>query len=77
MPYRVKRIKLKTREVVTERELRRDENLFDGSTPVVGDRLTVMCRGRKFEVVVIWGNWPDRNESSDSNETVPLRVEEI
>ena len=60
MPYWIKRILLKSGEVVTERELREDENRFDGPIPVVGDRVTVTCRGRQFEAKVIWGNWPDR-----------------
>ena len=37
MGYWIKRIALKTGEVVTERELREDENRFDGQVPVVGD----------------------------------------
>jgi hypothetical protein len=73
MPYWVKRILLKTGERVTERELGRDENLFDGPTPVVGDRLIVTCRGRTFEAKVVWGN----SSTSDPKELVPLRVEEI
>ncbi len=77
MPYWVKRIMLKTGEVVTERELRRDENLFDGPAPVVGDQLTITCRGREFEAKVIWGNWPGRNETRDPSVIVPLRVEEF
>jgi hypothetical protein len=62
MPYWVKRILLKTGELVTEGELRPDENVFEGPAPVVGDRLRVACRGREFEAEVIWGNWPGRNE---------------
>ncbi len=41
MTYWVKRIKLKTGEIVTERELRHDENLFEGAAPVVGDNASV------------------------------------
>jgi hypothetical protein len=41
MTYWVKRIALKNGEIVTERELRQDENLFEGPVPVVGDKLTV------------------------------------
>ena len=48
--------------MVTERELRSDENLFQGQAPVVGDKINVTCRGRSFEARVIWGNWPGRNE---------------
>ena len=77
MAYWVKRILLKTREVVTERELRRDENLFQGQAPVVGDEIIVTCRGRSFEARVIWGNWPGRNERRAPDVVVQLRVEEI
>jgi hypothetical protein len=38
MGYWIKRIALKAGEVVTEQELREDENLFCGPTPIVGDR---------------------------------------
>jgi hypothetical protein len=77
MTYWVKRIKLKSGEIVTERELREDENLFEGPTPVVGDRITVTCRGRKFEARVIWGNWPGRESGGNEARTIPLRVEEM
>jgi hypothetical protein len=77
MPYWVKRILLKTGKIVTEREPRHDENLFDGPAPVVGDHLTVGRGGRTFEAKVIWGSWPGRNEAQDRSVTVPLRVEEI
>ncbi len=39
MAYWVKRIGLKTGEVVTERELRKGENLFQGPPRVVGRRI--------------------------------------
>ena len=74
MTYRVKRIKLKSGEAITERELREDENLFEGPIPIVGDKIAVTCRGRKFDARVVWGNWPER-EVGDA--IVPLRVEEI
>jgi hypothetical protein len=54
MSYWVKRIALKSGEVVTEQELREDENLFDGPAPVLGDLIEVECRGRKFSATVIW-----------------------
>jgi len=75
MTYWVKRILLKTGELVTERELRRDENLFEGPAPVVGDKIVVTCRGREFEALVIWGNWPGRDAQPGA--IVPLRVEEV
>jgi hypothetical protein len=77
MPYWVKRICLKTGEIVTERELRQDENFFEGEALVVGDELTVTCRGRSFSAKVVWGNWPGRNEGRPPEAVVPLRVEEI
>ena len=77
MTYWVKRIMLKTGEVVTERDLRHDENLFEGPAPVVGDKIVVVCRGRTFEARVIWGNWPGREVGREDATIVPLRVEEI
>jgi hypothetical protein len=73
----VKRILLKDGSLITERELRPDENRFDGPTPVVGDTVKVTYRGRTFDAKVIWGNWPGRGESLEAGTTVPLRVEEI
>jgi hypothetical protein len=75
MKYWIKRIQLKSGELVTERELLPTENLFDGTPPVVGDVLSVHCRGREFSAKVVWGNWPDRKHSEDS--VVYLRVQEI
>jgi hypothetical protein len=77
MAYWVKRVLLKTGEVVTERELPSDENLFQGQSPVVGDKITVTCRGGSFEARVIWGNWQGRNEGRGPDVVVSLRVEEI
>ena len=77
MPYRIKRIALRSGEVVTERELDPGSNVFDGEAPVVGDVVTVTCRGRTFPAKVIWGNWPGRNDGRDPAVTVPLRVEEL
>ena len=77
MSYCVKRIILKSGELVTERELRADENCYDGEPPVVGDEITVHCRGRNFRAKVIWGNWPKSGAQRDPNKVVPLRVEEI
>ena len=75
MSYWVKRIVLKDGEVVTERELREDENRFDGPAPVVGDVIEVRCRGRTFMAEVVSGNWPGRVHSETV--VVPLRVAEI
>jgi hypothetical protein len=76
MAYWIKRILLKTGELVTERELRPDENLFEGKAPVAGDRLTVTCRGRAFEARVVVGRFPGRPERH-SETAYPIRVEEI
>jgi len=76
MKYWVKRIMLKSGELVTERELLPTENLFEGQPPVVGDRLTVRCRGREFRAEVVWGNWPGRTATLPDSAIVPLRVEE-
>lgn len=75
MGYWVKRIALKSGEVVNEHELREDENRRVGPTPVVGDILEVECRGRRFMARVEWGNWPDREHADDT--IVPLRVSEV
>jgi hypothetical protein len=77
MAYWIKRIALKSGEVVTERELRADENYSDGEPPVVGDEITVSCRGRSFRAKVVWGNWPKNDGVRDPNKVVPLRVEEV
>jgi hypothetical protein len=75
MAYWVKRILLKSGEIVTERELRPDENASEGPTPAVGEKLTVACRDRTFETRVIWGSWPGRAPAPDV--VVPPRVEEL
>lgn len=75
MSYWVKRIALKDGEVVTEAELREDENRFDGPAPIVGDLIEVECRGRKFMAQVTWGNWAGRVHSDEM--VVPLRVAEV
>jgi hypothetical protein len=75
MGYWVKRIALKDGEVVTERELREDENRFDGPAPAIGEVIEVQCRGRKFMAEVVWGNPPGRAYSEDT--VVPLRVSEV
>jgi hypothetical protein len=78
MTYWVKRIILKSGELVTERELRRDENFFEESpAPIVSDEITVTCRGRTFRARVIWGNWPGREATYAKGTVIPLRVEEI
>jgi hypothetical protein len=75
MGYWIKRIVLKSGEVVTERELGKDQNCFDGPVPVVGDLVEVECRGRRFTAKVAWGNWPGRVHPDDV--IVPLRVYEL
>ena len=75
MGYWIKRIALKDGEVVTERELREDENRFEGPIPVVGDLIEVECRGRSFMAEVISGNWPGRVHPEGA--VIPLRVAEL
>jgi hypothetical protein len=77
MAFWVSRIVLKSGELATERELRLDENYFDGPAPVVGDRLTVLYQGRAFEAEVIWGNWPGLNEKRNPSDVARLRVAEV
>ena len=77
MAYWVKRIILKSGEVVTEQELRPDQNYADGEPPVIGDEITVNCRGRSFRAKVVWGS-PAKNDGMvDQSKVVPLRVEEM
>jgi len=76
MTYWVKRILLKTGELVTERELRSDQNLFDGQPPVKGDIVKVTCRGREFNAIVLVGRFPDRPNPGDGV-IYPIRVQEI
>jgi hypothetical protein len=76
MTYWVKRILLRTGELVTERELRPDENIFEGQAPMAGDKIRVTCRGREFEATVIVGRFPGRRDV-DSDTIYPVRVEEI
>ena len=75
MPYWVKRILLKSGDLVTEKELGRDENYFQGRAPIVGDVINVRCHGRNFDARVVWGKLPGRNHAAET--VVPLRVEEI
>ena len=77
MAYWVKRIILKSGEVVTERELRPDQNYSDGEPPVVGEEITVNCRGRDFRAKVVWGSRPKNDGLDDPSKVVPLRVEEV
>ena len=70
MTYRIMRIGLKSGEVVTERELPKEQNLCNGPTPAVGDLVDVECRGRKFQAEVIW-------RSNRRDGVVPLRVVEV
>ena len=76
MSYWVKRILLKSGEIVTERELRSDENFFGGRAPVAGEKLTVTCRGRTFEARVVVGRFPERPDP-EAGTVYPIRVEEI
>jgi hypothetical protein len=77
MTYWVKRILLKTGELITERELRPDENKFEGPAPVVDDIMTVVCRGRTFRARVVAGNYPGREATHPPGTIIPLRVVEI
>jgi len=77
MPYWVKRILLKSGQLLAERELPREDNLYQGPAPVVGDRIAVTHEGRVFDAVVVWGNWPGSNAKRDLSETPAIRVEEL
>ena len=75
MPYWVKRICLKSGELVTEKELGRDENYSSDAAPIVGEVINVCCRGRNFDAKVVWGNWAGRTYPAGT--VVPLRVEAV
>ena len=75
MPYQIKRIILKSGELIAEHELDQGHTYSDGPAPVVGDILTVMHQGRSFSAKVVWGNWPGRDHGADT--VVQLRVNEI
>jgi hypothetical protein len=74
MAYWIKRIVLKTGEIVTEQELREEDTRHEGPPPVVGDIIDVECRGRRFLAKVIWGSWPGRPQPEEA--VIPLRVAE-
>lgn len=77
MTYRITRIRLKSGEVVTDREFAPTENVFEGKAPVVGELVNVRCRGREMQAKVIWGNWPGREIKRPQGKPHPLRVEEV
>jgi hypothetical protein len=77
MQFRITRIRLKSGEVVTEREFAPSENVFEGKAPIVGEVVSVKCRGREMRARVIWGNWPGREIVHPQGKPHPLRVEEI
>lgn len=77
MAYLVKRILLKNGELVPEAEVLAENNHSDDQSPVVGDEITVKCRGRTFRAKVVWGNWPKNIGIRDPNKPIPLRVEEV
>jgi len=76
MPYRIKRILLKTGEIVTERTLPNGGILVDGEAPVVGDVVETIVRGQPMKVEIIWGHWADRR-SRNPYVVVPLRAKEL
>ena len=77
MPYWVKRIVLKSGELVTEHELGIDQAIAHTTPIVIGDVISVVCRGRTFPARVVWGDWPGRDKDRDPSTMVPLRVEEL
>jgi hypothetical protein len=75
MAYWIKRIILKTGEVVTEAELSPEMNRSDGPAPLVGDIVTVTCRGRTFQARIVVGSYPGREYPPEL--VLSLRAEEI
>ncbi|MGX8008101.1 hypothetical protein ACVDG8_003385 [Mesorhizobium sp. ORM8.1] len=76
MPYRIKRILLKTGEIITERTLPKGGILIDADAPVVGDVVETIVRGQSMKVEIIWGNWADRRQQNP-DVIVPLRAKEL
>ncbi|WP_170976472.1 hypothetical protein [Rhizobium sp. FKL33] len=54
--------------------MRTDENLFHGPAPAVGDLLSVKCRGRQFDVEIVWGNW---EFGVETDRVIHLRAREL
>jgi hypothetical protein len=77
MPYWVKRIVLGSGEVVAEGELRGDENYSDDTPPIMGDIMTVTCRGRTFQAMVIKGPTKEQVDIGLLAGVYPLRVSEL
>jgi hypothetical protein len=77
MPYWVQRIVLGSGEVVAERELQGDENYSDAATPVLGDRMTVTCRGRTFVAEVVKGPTTAQQDEGLPAGVYPIRVSEV
>ena len=77
MKYRITGIRLKTVQVVTEREFSATDNVLEGAVPAGGEILSVKCRGRDMRACIVWGNWPGREIEHPQAKPHPLRVEEI
>jgi hypothetical protein len=75
MPCCIKRIMLKSGELVSEKELGTDENRFEGPHLLFGDIVAVACRGRTIRARVV--AWRGRQVVVPTGVIVPLRVEEI
>lgn len=76
MPYRIKRILLKSGEILTERALPDGGTVIQGPAPVVGDVVETAVRGHTMKVEIIWGHWAERR-SLDPDVVVPLRAKEL
>jgi hypothetical protein len=76
MPYRIKRIILKSGELVTERTLPNGGILVDAEAPVVGDVVETVVHGQSTMAEIVWGNWADRRQRNP-DVIVPLRAKEL
>lgn len=76
MPYRIKRILLKTGELLTERTLPDGGILADAEAPVVGDVVETTVFGRPMKVEIVWGHWAGRRPHNP-DAIVPLRATEL
>lgn len=77
MPYWVKRIIIASGEVVAEGELRDDENASEDIPPLMGEKISVTCRGRTFEAIVVKGPTKEQRDRGVPEGTWPLRVSEL
>lgn len=75
MAYRIRRVLLRSGQILKERDLDAVCPVVEGHPPGLGDTMTVSLFGRRVPVEVIWGDWAGR--TGDPVAVVPLRVKEV